>query len=102
MSYAMPLDQQKSYSNSHDGSIGLVIGVVIGVIIIGIISIVVGRLCSGRRVMGFEGEFDLERWAETKCSSCIDGRLNIVSNSQPKISSNVEAVPVQNHQETQH
>ncbi|KAK9136181.1 hypothetical protein Syun_015511 [Stephania yunnanensis] len=35
----------------------------------------IGRLCSGRRVMGY-GEYDVEGWMERRCASCIDGRVD--------------------------
>ncbi|RVW50479.1 hypothetical protein CK203_086830 [Vitis vinifera] len=43
--------------------------------ILGTLAAIVGRLCSGRRIMG-HGQYDIESWLEEKCSSCIDGRVN--------------------------
>lgn len=61
----------------HPGSssVGPVIGVLVVIIVFAVVAVVVGRLCSGKSIMGY-GHFDLESWAETKCSSCIDGRIS--------------------------
>ncbi|OIW14854.1 hypothetical protein TanjilG_30576 [Lupinus angustifolius] len=71
--------QHSSYdrASEHD-SIGPLIGVLIVVILLGIIAVMIGRLCSGRRIMGY-GQYDIESWAESKCSTCIDGRINLSS-----------------------
>ncbi|CAN0922199.1 hypothetical protein LINGRAHAP2_LOCUS32974 [Linum grandiflorum] len=42
--------------------------------ILGIAAVMIGRMCSGRRILGY-GQYDIEGWAETKCSTCIDGRI---------------------------
>lgn len=65
--------QQASTAHSGHGSVGPVIGVLAVIIILGAISVMIGRLCSGRRIMG-RGRYDFEEWAETKCASCFDGR----------------------------
>ncbi|PKU75473.1 uncharacterized protein LOC110101758 [Dendrobium catenatum] len=56
------------------GSIGPVIGVLAVIAILGILAGVIGRLCSGRRILGL-GPFDVEGWIERKCS-CIDGGIS--------------------------
>ncbi|KAL0918855.1 hypothetical protein M5K25_010897 [Dendrobium thyrsiflorum] len=67
---------QPSYP-SHNGreSIGPVIAVLTVIAILGIFTGVVGRLCSGRRIVGL-GQYDVEGWIERKCASCIDGRID--------------------------
>ncbi|CAK9150797.1 unnamed protein product [Ilex paraguariensis] len=75
--------QQAYTAHSGHGSVGPVIAVlavitilVLAVItILGAIAIVIGRLCSGRRIMG-RGRYDFEGWVETKFSSCLDGRVD--------------------------
>ncbi|XP_050365721.1 uncharacterized protein LOC126784292 [Argentina anserina] len=69
---------------SPHGSIGAVVGVLVMVVILAVVAVVIGRLCSGKTIMGY-GHFDMESWAETKCSSCIDGRISI-SLSRPNVS----------------
>ncbi|OVA10486.1 hypothetical protein BVC80_8985g11 [Macleaya cordata] len=66
--------QQANTTHSGHMLIGPVIAVLAVITILGIISIMIGRLCSGRRVWGI-GEYDFEGWVERKCSSCIDGRI---------------------------
>ncbi|GAB4837963.1 hypothetical protein Ancab_027491 [Ancistrocladus abbreviatus] len=56
------------------GSVGAVIAVLAVVTILAIIAAAIGRLCSGRSIMGY-GHFDVEAWTETKCSSCVDGHV---------------------------
>ncbi|WJX41314.1 hypothetical protein P8452_28687 [Trifolium repens] len=68
--------QSYNGSSQHHDSIGPVIGVLVVIIVLGIIAVMIGRLCSGRRIMG-HGQYDLESWAERKCSTCIDGRINL-------------------------
>ncbi|KAI9128107.1 hypothetical protein K1719_001100 [Acacia pycnantha] len=67
--------QQQGYpARTPHGSAGPVIAVLAVITVLGVIAGMIGRLCSGRRVMGL-GEYDLEGWVETKCSSCVDGRI---------------------------
>ncbi|CAI9769116.1 unnamed protein product [Fraxinus pennsylvanica] len=66
--------QQASTAHSGHGSVGPVIGVLAVIAILGAIAVMIGRLCSGRRIMGL-GRYDVEEWAEAKCASCIDGRV---------------------------
>ena len=92
---------QQSYNgvSEHD-SVGPVVGVLVVVIVLGVIAVMIGRLCTGRRIMGY-GQYDIESWAERKCSTCIDGRINL---SQPtrtsEISTPVPATPIHTRQET--
>ncbi|EPS58678.1 hypothetical protein M569_16138, partial [Genlisea aurea] len=57
------------------GTVGGVVGVLTVITILGVLAAMVGRLCSGRKVIGI-GQYDFERWFEAKCSSCIDGRID--------------------------
>lgn len=67
--------QQPSYnSQTNHASIGPVIAVLLVIVILGIVAGMIGRLCTGRKIMGY-GQYDIESWIETKCSSCIDGRI---------------------------
>lgn len=59
---------------SHGGSVGPVIAVLALIAVLGVIAGIVGRLCSGRTIMGY-GHYDLEGWVERKCASCIDGKM---------------------------
>ncbi|MCL7029033.1 hypothetical protein MKW94_001665 [Papaver nudicaule] len=63
-----------------------VIVVLVFITILGVLSVMVGRLCSGKRVIGI-GEYDFESWVERKCSTCIDGRIDIAPNHNPQPSS---------------
>ncbi|KAJ8530094.1 hypothetical protein K7X08_036929 [Anisodus acutangulus] len=67
---------QQAYSDRPGhGSIGPVIAVLAVIAVLGAIAVMIGRLCSGRRIMG-RGQYDFEGWVETKCASCIDGRVD--------------------------
>ncbi|OIW15225.1 hypothetical protein TanjilG_08817 [Lupinus angustifolius] len=61
-------------THSSHGSVGPVIAVLAVITVLGVIAAMIGRLCSGHRIMGY-GDYDIERWVETKCSSCVDGRI---------------------------
>ncbi|MED6206570.1 hypothetical protein PIB30_028159 [Stylosanthes scabra] len=74
--------QQAYTTHSGNGSVGAVIGVVAVITVLGVVAGVIGRICSGRRVMGF-GDYDIETWVETKCSSCVDGTIVIRSHRPP-------------------
>lgn len=67
--------QQAYTSHSGHGSVGPVIGVLAIIIILGALAIMVGRLCSGRRIMG-RGQYDFETWVETKFATCLDDRVD--------------------------
>ncbi|KAL2344852.1 hypothetical protein Fmac_006137 [Flemingia macrophylla] len=70
-----PLVTQQAYTtHSGHGSVAPVIAVLAVVTVLGVVAGMIGRLCSGRRVMG-HGDYDVETWVETKCSSCVDGRI---------------------------
>ncbi|XP_055814777.1 uncharacterized protein LOC129884508 [Solanum dulcamara] len=67
---------QQAYSDRPGhGSVGPVIAVLAVIAVLGAIAIMIGRLCSGRKIMG-RGQYDFEGWVETKCASCIDGRVD--------------------------
>lgn len=83
---SLPLDQspplviaQPNYSphtGSH-GSVAPVVAVLVAVAVLGVAAAVLGRLCTGKRIMGYGHKYDMESWAESKCSSCIDGRIRV-------------------------
>lgn len=94
---------QQSYNGaSQHASIGPLIGVLVVIIMLGIIAVMIGRLCSGRRIMG-HGEYDIERWAENKCSTCIDGTINLPHSLPRTTESNTSlpATPIRTPQEQQ-
>lgn len=66
--------QQDYTAHSGHGSVGPVIAVLAVITILGVIAGIIGRLCSGRTIMG-RGQYDFEGWVERKFSSCIDGRV---------------------------
>ncbi|XP_044508862.1 uncharacterized protein LOC123227797 [Mangifera indica] len=71
----MVVTQQEYTTHSGHGSFGPVIAVLAVITILGVIAGMIGRLCSGRRVMG-RREYDFESWVERKCSSCLDGNID--------------------------
>lgn len=73
------------------GSVGMFVGMLVMVVALSGIAVAIGYFCSGRRRMG-TGEYDtdMERWAERKCSSCIDGR--IPGDDVPKDEANKQAL----------
>ncbi|KAM7279854.1 hypothetical protein ACFE04_006988 [Oxalis oulophora] len=75
---------------NHSGSIGPVIGVVVVIIVLSLIAIAIGRLCSGKRILGY-GQFDIEAWMETTFSSCIDGRVTSPPPQQPPATTATES-----------
>ncbi|XP_052621793.1 uncharacterized protein LOC111895733 [Lactuca sativa] len=78
-----PIIQEQAYkSHSGHGSVGPVIGVLAVIMVLGAVAVMIGRLCSGRRIMG-HGQYDFEGWVETKCSTCIDGRLGPPPRREP-------------------
>ncbi|WOK94544.1 hypothetical protein Cni_G03248 [Canna indica] len=99
---SLPLDQQSppAYtepSASQGGSIGPVIGVLAMIAVLGVVAGVLGRLCSGRSILGY-GRYDLHGWVEAKCATCIDGRPDAPApRSQPVTSG--AAVPAGAEQE---
>lgn len=87
----LPMIQQAYTSHSGHGSVGPVIGVLAVIIVLGALAVMVGRICSGRRIMG-RGQYDFESWVEAKFATCIDGR---VDPPRPRVvvGPPVEAVP---------
>lgn len=71
----MMVMNQQQQAHTPTGSVGAVIGVVAAIAVLGIIAGMIGRLCSGRPIMGYGGHYDVESWLETKCSSCVDGNV---------------------------
>lgn len=112
----MPLDQapppptvpitQQTFS-SHSTFVPF-IAVFAVIIIFGVLAIMIGRLCSGGTALGY-GHYDMERWVEEKCSSCIDGRISppTTTTTRPRAnnasvsvtSTSVPTTPIQTHQE---
>ncbi|KDP38399.1 hypothetical protein JCGZ_04324 [Jatropha curcas] len=98
---AVTVGQEPFHTLSTHTTIGPVIAVLIVIMILGIVAVMIGRICSGRRILGY-GQYDIESWAETKCSSCIDGRIspslprppNVFATSAPSSS-----MPAQTNQE---
>ncbi|XVF45189.1 hypothetical protein PTKIN_Ptkin02bG0185000 [Pterospermum kingtungense] len=82
------VSQQVYRARTGHGSVGPVIAVLAVITILGVIAGMIGRLCSGRPIMG-HGHYDFEGWVERKCSSCLDGR---VEDPPPPLPT--EAVPV--------
>ena len=81
--------QQPYNSHTSHASIGPVIAVLLVIIILGILAGMIGRLCTGRSIMGY-GQYDIESWIEAKCSSCIDGRIYP---PQPRTNPSATSVP---------
>ncbi|KAJ6385789.1 hypothetical protein OIU77_028876 [Salix suchowensis] len=68
--------QQAAYTtHTGYGSVGPVIAVLAVITILGVIAGMIGRVCSGRRILGHHGQYDFEGWVERKCSSCLDGHV---------------------------
>ncbi|KAL3538900.1 hypothetical protein ACH5RR_002266 [Cinchona calisaya] len=73
----MVMAAQQAYTpHSGHGSVGPVIGVLAVIIILCAIAVMIGRLCSGRGIFGHVPHYDFESWVETKCSSCVEGRVD--------------------------
>ncbi|KAL6963960.1 hypothetical protein U1Q18_034966 [Sarracenia purpurea var. burkii] len=66
--------EQGYRDRSVHGPVGPVIAVLALITILGAIAVMIGRLCTGRRIMGHV-QYDFEGWMEAKCASCIDGRV---------------------------
>ncbi|OMP01620.1 hypothetical protein COLO4_11718 [Corchorus olitorius] len=69
------VNQEAYTAHTGHGSVGPVIAVLAVITILGVIAGMIGRLCSGRPIMG-HGQYDFEGWVERKCSSCLDGRVD--------------------------
>ncbi|XP_078442288.1 uncharacterized protein LOC144711989 [Wolffia australiana] len=80
-----------SESHPGGGSVGPLIGVLAIIAVLGIVSGIIGRLCSGGRIFG-HGPYDLEAWIETKCASCIDGHFEPAA-APPPPSSSASSLP---------
>ncbi|KAJ4967306.1 hypothetical protein NE237_019155 [Protea cynaroides] len=92
-------NQEAYSSHSGHGSIGPVIAVLAVITILGVVAGMIGRLCSGRRVMG-HGQYDFEGWVETKCASCIDGSIDPPPPRRPRSDDSVPvAIPIETPQE---
>jgi hypothetical protein len=75
-----------------------VIAVLAVITILGVIAGMIGRLCSGRRIMG-HGQYDFESWVERKCSSCLDGRVGPPPPRPPPATASAEPEMVEVQQE---
>lgn len=99
----MSVTPQSFNTYSTHASIGPAIAVLVVIMVFGVLAVMVGRLCSGRRIMGY-GQYDMESWAEVKCSSCIDGRISPLapplSRSSVPATSSSASTPAQTQQET--
>ncbi|XP_041010116.1 uncharacterized protein LOC121254218 [Juglans microcarpa x Juglans regia] len=96
-----PIDQltpplavtQEAYTaHSGHGSVGPVIAVLAVITILGLIAGMIGRICSGRPIMG-HGQYDFESWIERKCSSCLDGRIDPPAPRQQEATASEEPTP---------
>ncbi|KAI4298429.1 hypothetical protein L6164_031990 [Bauhinia variegata] len=84
--------QQAYTTHTGHGSVGPVIAVLAVITVLGVIAGMIGRLCSGRRIMG-HGEYDIESWVETKCSSCVDGRIIVPPAPAPETTEDIPPPP---------
>ncbi|XVE94829.1 hypothetical protein REPUB_Repub02eG0043400 [Reevesia pubescens] len=92
------VNEQPYNSQTSHASIGPVLAVLLVIIILGILAGMIGRLCTGRKIMGY-GQYDIESWIETKCSACIDGR--IYPPAPPRTNASATSVPASIQQEDQ-
>ncbi|KAF8377504.1 hypothetical protein HHK36_030886 [Tetracentron sinense] len=97
---SMPLESQQQQSpqeaptsHSGHGSFGPVIAVLVVITILGIVAGMIGRLCSGRRIIGL-GQYDFKDWVEKKFSACIDGRIDSPASPPPNISDACQTAPI--------
>ncbi|XP_021647978.1 uncharacterized protein LOC110640794 [Hevea brasiliensis] len=96
---AVTIAQENFHTHSTHSSVGPVIAVLAVIMILGLLAVTIGRLCSRRRILGY-GQYDIENWAETKCSSCIDGRISPPPRSNVFATSGTPPMPAQTPQET--
>lgn len=62
----------------HGGtSFGPLIVALAVITVLGALAVFMGRVCFGRRTVFGYGRYDLEAWVETKCASCVDGRMDV-------------------------
>ncbi|KAK3024543.1 hypothetical protein RJ639_043735 [Escallonia herrerae] len=92
------VNQQDYTAHSGHGSVGPVIAVLAVISILSAVAVMIGRLCSGRRIMG-HGQYDFESWVETKCASCLDGHVGHPPPLPPPPENTVDAVPAAAPQE---
>ncbi|KAK9074023.1 hypothetical protein SSX86_006618 [Deinandra increscens subsp. villosa] len=72
----LPAIERQDYTYHHrHGSVGPAIGALAVIMVLGAIAVMIGRICSGRRILN-QRQYDFDGWVETKCSSCVDGRLS--------------------------
>ncbi|KAG6422646.1 hypothetical protein SASPL_113023 [Salvia splendens] len=102
----MQMAAQEAYAEQPgNGAVGPLIGVLVVITILGAIAVMIGRLCSGRGIMG-HARYDFEKWVETKCASCIDGGHDpppprVVLDHRVTIASAAPEVANQTHPQTQ-
>ncbi|KAI3497339.1 hypothetical protein L1887_39882 [Cichorium endivia] len=95
----LPVIERQDYTSHHlHGSVGPAIGALALIMVLGVVAVMIGRLCSGRRIMGHR-QYDFEGWVETKCSSCIDGRLGPPPPPPAIVESSSEAAAAAGHSE---
>lgn len=78
-----PHEYDPSATQIH-ASIAPFVCIFVAVVVLGMAAVAVGRVCSGKRKTSgscYQGKYDMERWAESKCSSCIEGRIHVNSPS---------------------
>ncbi|GAB2222522.1 hypothetical protein Droror1_Dr00016640 [Drosera rotundifolia] len=81
----MVVSEQHSYAavDSNQGSVGPVIGVLVAILILGVVAAMIGRLLSGRSIMGYGGHFDVDAWMDSKFSSCLDSHAHGPTSLRP-------------------
>lgn len=73
-----PLEATVVIHRSHAStSFGPFIVALAVVAVLGALAVFMGRVCFGRRSVFGPGRYDLEAWVETKCASCVDGRMDV-------------------------
>ncbi|XP_022989510.1 uncharacterized protein LOC111486567 [Cucurbita maxima] len=94
---SVPLDQLQpppaaAAIHPAQGSVGPVIAVLAVISILGFIAGMIGRVCFGRPVFGYNAHYDVEDWVEKKCATCLDGSLDPPPLLRPPPP--IEAIPV--------
>lgn len=64
----------RSYGGNSFGPLIVALAVIT---VLGALAVFMGRICFGRRTVFGYGRYDLEAWVETKCASCVDGRMDV-------------------------
>ncbi|PIA52316.1 hypothetical protein AQUCO_01000287v1 [Aquilegia coerulea] len=91
----MEFTQQAYSTDSSHKSWGPFIAVFSVITILTIMAVMIGRLCSGKKIWGYGyGHYDLEAWIERKCFSCIDGRIDPSTTQQQQQTNIEDSVPV--------